>query len=45
MALHVALAQGDLGQSFYYQTPVLELYLSRLPNSLVLAAVAMAFSL
>jgi len=39
------LARGDLGQSFYYQTPVFELYLSRLPNSLLLAAVAMAFSL
>ena len=39
------LAHGDLGQSFYYQTPVLDLYLSRLPNSLLLAAVAMAFSL
>lgn len=39
------LAHGDLGQSFYYQTPVLQLYLSRLPNSLMLAAVAMIFSL
>ena len=39
------LARGDLGKSFYYRTPVLELYLSRLPNSLLLAAVAMAFSL
>jgi peptide/nickel transport system permease protein len=39
------LLKGDLGQSFYYQTPVLDLYLSRLPNSLLLAAVAMAFSL
>jgi ABC-type dipeptide/oligopeptide/nickel transport system permease component len=41
----VKLAQGDLGQSFYYQTPVFELYFSRLPNSLLLALVAMAFSL
>ncbi len=40
-----SLFQGDLGQSFYYQTPVMSLYLSRLPNSLELAAVAMAFSL
>jgi peptide/nickel transport system permease protein len=40
-----SLAQGDLGQSFYYRTPVLELYFQRLPNSLLLAAVAMAFSL
>jgi peptide/nickel transport system permease protein len=39
------LVRGDFGQSFYYQTPVLELYLDRLPNSLLLAAVAMAFSL
>src|SRR5229473_4782971 len=39
------LARGDLGQSFYYRTPVIELYLSRLPNSLLLAVAAMAFSL
>ncbi|MBV8777344.1 MAG: ABC transporter permease [Alphaproteobacteria bacterium] len=39
------LFHGDLGQSFYYQTPVLDLYMSRLPNSLMLAAVAMIFSL
>jgi peptide/nickel transport system permease protein len=39
------MLQGDFGQSFYYQTPVLELYLDRLPNSLLLALVAMAFSL
>src|ERR1700731_4267127 len=36
-----SLAQGDLGQSFYYQVPVVQLYLDRLPNSLLLAAVAM----
>src|SRR5258707_4991052 len=36
---------GDLGQSFYYRTPVLELYFQRLPNSLLLAALAMALSL
>jgi peptide/nickel transport system permease protein len=41
----VSLAHGDLGQSFYYRMPVMELYLSRLPNSLYLAAVAMTFSL
>lgn len=40
-----SLVRGDLGRSFYYRTPVLELYLSRLPNSLLLAAVAMVFSL
>ena len=39
------LLQGDLGKSFYYQTPVMQLYLSRLPNSLILAVVAMGFSL
>jgi ABC-type dipeptide/oligopeptide/nickel transport system permease component len=37
--------RGDFGRSFYYRTPVLELDLSRLPNSLVLALTAMAFSL
>ena len=37
--------RGDFGHSFYYRTPVMELYLSRLPNSLFLAVVAMAFSL
>ena len=40
-----SLVRGDLGSSFYYRTPVLELYLSRLPYSLLLAAAAMAFSL
>jgi peptide/nickel transport system permease protein len=39
------LFHGDLGQSFYYRTPVMALYLSRLPNSLILAVAAMAFSL
>ncbi|MGH7307643.1 MAG: ABC transporter permease [Candidatus Rokuibacteriota bacterium] len=39
------LLRGDFGKSFYYRTPVLELYLSRLPNSLLLATVAMIFSL
>jgi peptide/nickel transport system permease protein len=37
--------RGDFGKSFYYRTPVLELYLSRLPSSLLLAAAAMTFSL
>jgi peptide/nickel transport system permease protein len=41
----LSLVQGDFGQSFYYRTPVLELYLTRLPNSLLLAAAAMTFSL
>src|SRR5437764_3001009 len=39
-----SLFHGDLGQSFYYRTPVFELYLARLPNSLMLAVVAMSFS-
>ena len=41
----VSVVKGDFGKSFYYRTPVLELYLSRLPNSLLLAAAAMVFSL
>ncbi|OLA97045.1 MAG: hypothetical protein AUH20_02095 [Candidatus Rokubacteria bacterium 13_2_20CM_69_15_2] len=40
-----SLLRGDFGQSFYYRTPVLELYLSRLPHSLLLAGAAMVFSL
>jgi peptide/nickel transport system permease protein len=40
-----SLVRGDFGQSFYYRMPVLELYLSRLPNSLLLAGAAMTFSL
>jgi peptide/nickel transport system permease protein len=39
------LLRGDFGQSFYYRTPVFELYLSRLPYSLLLAVAAMIFSL
>lgn len=40
-----SLFHGDLGNSFYYQTPVMSLYLDRLPNSLILAFVAMSLSL
>jgi ABC-type dipeptide/oligopeptide/nickel transport system permease component len=40
-----SVGRGDFGQSFYYRTPVFELYLSRLPNSLLLAVAAMTFSL
>lgn len=36
---------GDFGQSLYYKIPVIDLYLDRLPNSLLLASVAMALSL
>jgi peptide/nickel transport system permease protein len=39
------IVRGDFGRSFYYRTPVLELYVSRLPNSLLLALAAMVFSL
>ncbi len=39
------LSRGDFGQSFYYRTDVFELYLSRLPASLLLASAAMSFSL
>jgi peptide/nickel transport system permease protein len=39
------LFHGDFGNSFYYQTPVISLYLDRLPNSLLLAFVAMGLSL
>src|SRR5262245_10865992 len=39
------ILRGDFGKSFYYRSPVLELYLSRLPNSLMLAVAAMALSL
>lgn len=39
------LFRGDFGQSFYYRTDVFELYLSRLPASLLLASAAMLFSL
>lgn len=40
-----SLLRGDFGRSFYYRMPVLDLYLSRLPHSLLLAGAAMAFSL
>jgi peptide/nickel transport system permease protein len=40
-----SLLRGDFGQSFYYRTPVWDLYMSRLPNSLLLATAAMLFSL
>lgn len=39
------LLRGNLGQSYIYKTPVLELYLSRLPATLKLAAAGVAISL
>src|ERR1700719_611820 len=40
-----SLFHGDLRQLFYYRMPVMEIYLSRLPNSRLLAVVAMGLSL
>jgi peptide/nickel transport system permease protein len=37
--------RGNLGTSFQYRVPVRDLYFERLPNSLVLAAVALLISL
>src|SRR5207248_11094000 len=39
------LARDDLSEYFCYKSEVVQLYLSRLPSSLLLAAVAMTFSL
>src|SRR5262245_65188694 len=41
----LSVLKGDFGNSFYYRTPVLELYQSRLPNSLLLALAAIIFLL
>ena len=37
--------QGDLGMSFAYKTPVLDLYLQRLPNTLLLAFTSIIFAI
>jgi len=39
------IVQGNFGTSLYYRIPAFELYLQRLPASLLLAAVGMAISL
>lgn len=39
-----ALAQGDLGRSFRFNRPVVELLAARFPNSLLLAAAAIGFA-
>lgn len=39
------MLRGDFGKSIYYRVPAFELYLQRLPASLLLALVAMAISL
>src|SRR4029450_472771 len=38
------LVRGDFGKSFMYRIPVFELYLQRLPASVLLAVAAMAIS-
>lgn len=40
-----SIARGDFGRSIYYRVPAFDLYLQRLPASLLLASVAMAISL
>lgn len=39
------LVRGDFGKSIYYRIPALDLYLQRLPASILLAVAAMAISL
>jgi ABC-type dipeptide/oligopeptide/nickel transport system permease component len=39
------LVRGDFGTSIYYRVPAFDLYVQRLPASLLLASVAMVFSL
>jgi len=38
------LVRGDFGKSLYYRVPALELYMSRLPASILLMAVAMTIA-
>jgi peptide/nickel transport system permease protein len=40
-----SIMRGDFGRSIYYRIPAFDLYIQRLPASLLLAAVAMTFSL
>jgi ABC-type dipeptide/oligopeptide/nickel transport system permease component len=40
-----SIVRGDFGKSIYYRVPAFDLYLQRLPASLLLAATAMAISL
>src|ERR1700704_683866 len=39
-----SVLQGDFGRSFYYRTPVLELFMSRVPNSAPLSPAGIAFA-
>lgn len=40
-----SISRGDFGKSIYYRIPAFDLYLQRLPASLLLASVAMTISL
>jgi peptide/nickel transport system permease protein len=40
-----SIIRGDFGKSIYYRIPAFDLYVQRLPASILLAAVAMTFSL
>ena len=40
-----SIARGDFGKSIYYRLPAFDLYIQRLPASLLLASVAMVISL
>jgi len=45
LAWHANLLRGDLGQSYSYQTPAARTVLERIPNTLLLAGLALALSL
>ena len=45
LAWHRNLLRGDLGQSYLYQTPAVRTVLARLPNTLLLAGLALLVSL
>src|SRR5262249_38312822 len=45
LAWHRNLLRGDLGQSYLYQTPAFATVLSRVPNTLLLAGLALLVSL
>ncbi len=45
LAFVTNVARGDLGVSFQYRLPVLDLYLQRLPNSIQLASAGLLISL
>lgn len=45
LAWQSSMLRGDLGRSFLYQTPILETVLNRLPNTLLLVALALIAAL